>query len=181
VRSNTACPKKGSGSGLLLASLLAAFEQTKVMKAVALAILPMLLLLASCSGARNLLVTPDLEEEAIIEAVFRHQLEHCYKSRSPKLFFLSRNGQDLSDSFMEKFKGHPSQVRKRSQIIGDLVQCCEQGLILDVGGIRRVRRTEIEVEGACVAGGLDGYGYLYRVVRESDRWVVKSAQLTWVS
>jgi hypothetical protein len=154
-------------------------EKTKVVKVFALAIS---LLLSSCSVARDLVVTHELEEE-ILEAVFRYQLEHCYTKRSPGVYFLSRHDQDLSDSFMEKFKGHRPPVRKRSQMVGDFMdkESGVQGIILDVEGIKWARRREIEVEGACVAGRLDGHGYLYRVVRERDRWVVHGSQGTWIS
>ncbi len=143
-----------------------------------------------CIVSNAAVTAQSADEESIVEAVFRYQLEHCYKNRDrlPKMYFLSRNNKDLSDKFMERFKDHTLPVRKRSQVDAEAKAFCfvdkesgECGIILNVQGIKLVSDTEAEVEGGCIAGGRDGYGYMYRMMREKGKWAIKSSRGTWVS
>ena len=132
------------------------------------------LMLSSCGPA--ITVPQPYDEESILEVMFRYQMEHCYKSRNPQVYFLSRSGKDLSDGCMERLKGS-RPVRKRSQMTGEW----ERDIFLDVESIKWINRAEAQVDGSCVANGLDGHGYVYHVVLENAGWKVKSSQFKWIA
>jgi hypothetical protein len=123
------------------------------------------------------------EAASIAETIFRHQIRHCYRYRSPKVYFLLLDGKDPSDDFMEQFKESVPPVKKASQMDNWArdKETGEQGIALAVEKIKQIDESKAEAEGGCVAGGLDGYGYRYSLVKENGRWVIKDAQGTWVS
>ena len=123
------------------------------------------------------------EEDAVLEVVFRYQLANCYKRRSPKVYFLARGVEELSDEFMERFKDHTPPVRKRSQMTSEFrdKETGVQGVILGVKSIKQLDELRFEIEGYCAAGGLDGYGYVYEVVQVEGQWKIKNVRETWIS
>jgi len=138
------------------------------------------LMLTSCDPAST--VTQSYNEENILEVVFRYQLEHCYKSRNPQVYFLSRGGKDLNDGIMERLTVS-APVRKRSKMTGEFVDSegGERSISLDVEDIQWINRAEALVNGSCVANGLDGYGFVYRVVLENTEWKLKSSRFKWIA
>ena len=69
-------------------------------------------LILACDSGSNVRIS----EEDIAEAVFRFQIERCYESNPPKVYFLSLKRIDPSDQFMSRFKSNGPAVRKRSQM-----------------------------------------------------------------
>ena len=56
------------------------------------------------------------KEEAILEAVFRHQMKHCCMEVTKRTFYLSLGGgKDPSAKFMKRFAKEKLQVKKLSQ------------------------------------------------------------------
>jgi hypothetical protein len=123
-----------------------------------------------------------MAENEILEAVFRHQIEHCYEARSPKLYFLSYKGQDLTDEFMEGFKNHEPRIRKRSQQIGFKdKETGERGILLSVANINHRSKSKAGVRATCGVASMDAYSYFYQVMLRKGKWRVKSSKLIGVS
>ena len=124
----------------------------------------------------------DSDERDILETVFRHQIDHCYEDRSPKLYFLSYKGRDPSEALVERLEIQRASVRKRSQM-GPFTDkgTGERGILCEIGAIDHRSPSSAEVRGSCGASLLDGYSYLYRLVRRNGKWTVKSRSLKGVS
>ena len=136
-------------------------------------------LVLSCSPGN---VIPSSDED-IAEAVFRFQIERCYETNPPKIYFLSLNSNDPTSEFIARFKPNSLVLRKRSQMSAEFTDpgSGERGIVLSVEKLTRLSETKFEVEGACVAGGLNGYGFVYSVIRErGGAWRVGS-RLKWIS
>ena len=124
-----------------------------------------------------------VSEEDIAEAVFRFQVERCHESNPPKVYFLSFKNNDPSREFIARFSPNGPSVRKRSQMSADFtdLKSGERGIVLTVDKLTRLSETKFEVEGACVAEGSNGHGFVYSVMRESGAWKVKGSRVTWIS
>ena len=98
-------------------------------------------------------------------------------------------GVSPSDRFMKRFEGHRPPVRKRSECtigIGTREAVRDRatgeiGLLVWVGQIKWVSKTEVEVPGKVHDGGLAAAGNPYRVAFEGGRWVVKEDLPHWIS
>ena len=118
----------------------------------------------------------------ILEAVFKHQIDHCYKDRRPKLYFISYKETDPNDALMERLRVHSSFVRKRSEMLAFRdKQTGQPGILLMIGNIKLRSSSAVDVKGSCGAASLDAYSYLYRVVQKKGTWLVKSRRITGVS
>ena len=142
-------------------------------------------LLIGCSivpscNSRNAVQVSD---EDIAEAVFRFQIERCYESNPPKVYFLSFMRKDPTGDFMARFRANNPVVRKHSQMSGEYtdLESGKRGIVLSVEKLNRISATEFQVEGACVAGGRNGNGFVYSVMRERGEWKVKGSRETWIS
>jgi len=133
----------------------------------------------SCNAGKVVQVS----DEDIAEVVFRFQIERCYESSPPKVYFLSLKRNNPTDDFMARFKDSKSPVRKRSQMTGEFIdaESGERGIVVSVEKLSSISDTEFKVEGGCVAGGLNGYGFIYSVIRERGTWKVKGSRPTWIS
>jgi hypothetical protein len=141
------------------------------------------------------LISESVYDDDVLEAVFRHQFGHDASGLQwrARVFFLSVYDRDPSNNLMDRFEGHEPPVKRVSEceISGKAPgssaihvvdsKTGEPGLICRVERIRWVSDTEAEVTGGYYAGGKAGSGYLYRVVREGEEWVVKKDTLQWVS
>lgn len=136
-------------------------------------------LLLSCSSGTAVHVS----DEDIAEAVFRFQIERCYETNPPKVYFLSLNSSDPNSDFMGRFKPNSEAVRKRSQMSGEFtdVESGERGIVLSVEKLNRLTESRFEVEGACVAGGENGYGFVYSVIREPSGELRVGSRMKWIS
>jgi hypothetical protein len=149
-------------------------------------------------GARPVprtLISRSVYEDDVLEAVFRHQFGHDASGLQwrAKVFFLSVYDKDPSNNLMDRFEGHEPPVKRVSECEisaktagGSDIHVVdrdtgEPGLICRVERITWVSDTEAEVEGGYYAGGRAASGYLYRVVREGEEWVVKKETLQWVA
>src|SRR5436190_24359734 len=56
-----------------------------------------------------------LREDEILETVFRYQIEHCYGRLPRKVYFLSYQQTDPTDSLIERFGSYGTLVRKYSE------------------------------------------------------------------
>jgi hypothetical protein len=124
-----------------------------------------------------------VSDEDIAEAVFRFQIERCYEANPPKVYFLSFRSNDPTGEFMARFRPNGKVVRKRSQMSSKFtdLESGERGIVLSVGKLIRLSETKFEVEGACVANGLNGYGFTYSVIRDRDGGWRVGSRLKWIS
>src|SRR5881394_2358035 len=60
------------------------------------------------------LESSSLRDDKVLEAIFRHQMDHCYKSVPDKTYCLLYQKKDLADEFMGRFAGYGSLVKKQS-------------------------------------------------------------------
>jgi hypothetical protein len=136
-------------------------------------------LFLSCDPGKVL----QIYEEDIAEAVFRFQIQRCYEINPPKVYFLSLKRNDPSNEFLARFKPNDPAVRRRSQMSAEFTDLAsgERGIILSVEKLTKITDTKFQVEGGCVAGGLNGYGFEYSVMKEGGAWRVKGSRPTWIS
>ena len=75
-----------------------------------------------------------------------------------------------TSKFIARFKPNSPAVRKRSRMSAEFtdLDSGERGIVLSVEKLTKLSETKFEVEGACVADGLDGHGFTYSVIREGD-------------
>ena len=127
-----------------------------------------------------------VEEENVVELVFRYQIEEESKSEGKAIFFLARPADtDPSDEFMQRFSGLPgvrkfSQGNKRGDGVTDK-KTGERGIILDVHRIEWVNDAEVKVGAGTYAWGMGQSGSVCHVVRENGRWAVKGCELTLIT
>lgn len=141
-----------------------------------------LLLFAAYSPFSHSDTSTDLAETEILEAVFRYQISHCYRDRSPQLYFLSYKRNDPSDTLMKRLKDFHPSVRKRSQMSKFKDKDTgEDGILLAIQDITWKSDFVVESKASCGAAPLDAYHYDYRIVKKNRKWIVKSHKLTGVS
>lgn len=128
-----------------------------------------------------------IEEENIAEAAFRYQFEDCCDGTKYSVYFLWLGDErDPKDDFMRRFAGHnpPVKMASRSVKVSDGVDDKEtgkRGLIFGIPRIQWLNDVEVDVSVSKFVWGWGQYGYVCRVVREGDRWVVKGCELTFVT
>lgn len=122
------------------------------------------------------------DEDEIMEATFRYQFPHNASAmqQNAKLYFLSIDGADPSDGFMQRFAGHDPAVKKVSSSTSgtDGVtdnQTGEKGIIFRVETIKRVNATTVEVKGGYYEAGLSASGNTYYLKNNGPGWVVTKA------
>lgn len=128
------------------------------------------------------------EEEKIMEAVFRHQIQRCSPGATKRIYLLSLAGKDPADEFMARFGDDDLTVKKQSELkssedTSEFVdkETGQPALLLRIDKVKRLGDAEAEVEGSCGAAGWSGKGYKYTLSLEDERWVVKKAEMIWIA
>jgi hypothetical protein len=147
------------------------------------------------------------DEQDIYAAVIRHQMQNWVsrgdkseaetkttsdrsiaKRLNFKIFFVSINGKDPSDEFINRFQDIPRSIRKLSSVEHSKTARTPldktthlTGIIFDVEKLRWLDRDSAEVNGGYYCGGLCAAGITFTVRRENGKWVVKSSQMNWIS
>ena len=118
----------------------------------------------------------------ILETVFRYQIDHCYKTHSSKIYFLSYKEQDPPDDVLTRLSGYGDHVRKRSQMRGFRdTETGESGILLAISKIERDGNTTIRAFGSCGTAMLDANSYVYKLRRKNGLWRVTQNRLIGVS
>ena len=139
---------------------------------------------------------PDLtlEEQAIQEAVFRHQFTESGEQMGHSLDFIFlkyEDGSDVPAEFLARFRdckvpvapasmstviwedGHIDEVRHREKP--------GRGRRFWVGKPRRIADDTFEVDGGYYQGRLAASGHVYRVERRDNAWRVVDDVMKWIS
>jgi hypothetical protein len=162
---------------------------------LSLLILLYALIISACAESISPPSRP-VQEEDIRETVFRYQFAHNASGlqQTAEFYCLSlgevsdQDNLDPSDELMRRFQDHQPPVKKASQCDADMSQGVtdratgqQQGLIFRVTSIKWINDAEVEVEGGYYEAGLSASGNVYRVVKESGRWIVKEDKMLWIS
>jgi hypothetical protein len=127
-----------------------------------------------------------VEEENIMEAVFRYQIAEERSPEGKGVIFLSvAQDMDPSDDFMRRLAEMPvvrkiSQANKRGDGVTDK-QTGERGIILDVHRLEWISDAEVRVAVGTYAWGWGQSGSVCRVVHQTDKWVVQGCELTLIT
>lgn len=157
-------------------------------------ILPILTWFVSLIGAANS-GGRDSQLDDIREAVFRHQFVHNASGlqQSAAVYFLAlrnpatKQSEDPSDAFMERFAAHIPRVAKISDVQSSRgagvrdKHTGEHGLIFSIRAVRWLSAESVEVNGGYYEAGESASGNTYRLTKKSGHWVVQSDKMNWIS
>jgi hypothetical protein len=148
------------------------------------------------------------DEQNIREVVIRQQMEEWIKGGDKseseakdksekaiakmlnfKIFFISIDGKDPSDDFMNKFQDLPRVIKKvsaseiskawRLAVIDRSSH--QRGIRFSADEIRWLGPDSVEVKGGYHCDGLCGAGIKFEVRRENGHWLVKASKMEWIS
>ncbi len=145
---------------------------------------------AVCSAADRAAEVDDIRE-----ATFRYLFEHNASGlqQNAEVYFLSvvnteaKRPEDPSDAFMKRFADHNPRVARRSESSSSIdvgvqdKKTGESGLIFNVGEIRWISETEVEVDGGYYEAGLSSSGNTYFLKKRDGKWVVYRNVMHWIS
>ena len=152
------------------------------MKLATLALICAVAPAVSSAQTANSRVPEDLE---IVEAVFRYQLQHYSQEKRWNVFYLALGLTDpgpASDETLEAFSKHTPRVKKFIKSEFDIARIMqEKGLVLGVSEIKKKDFDTAEVEGYTFVVPGEAQGYLFQLIRENGKWVVKSRKGNWTA
>lgn len=120
-----------------------------------------------------------VEEDCIVEAVYRYQIENSEGHKPSSLFFLAREeGHNPPNEVVQRLKDASYRVKVASNSVNQHTvirdkETGEPGVALTVGKIRWVDKTTVEVDVSAYSGWGDVKAYVYHLVRGNNGWVVK--------
>jgi hypothetical protein len=147
------------------------------------------------------------DEQEIYAAVIRSQMEQWIRAGDKseaeakdesdrsiarhlnfRTFFVSIDGEDPSDDFIDRFRDIPRIVKKISSAEPDKgphtpvdKSTHQTGIIFSADSLRWSSKNSAKVEGGYYCGGLCAAGITFKVRRENGKWVVKSSHMNWIS
>lgn len=181
--------------------------QHRITCLVSLFVLVVLLFCAAADGQKPATETKEVDEQDIFAIVIRNQMEEWYKSGDKneveaktkidrevsknlnfRIFFVSIDGKDPSDEFVDRFRDIPRSIRKVSSAKPEKGPHTPTdrttgmtGIIFDAGKIHWLSKDVAELEGGYYCGGLCAAGITFEVERENGKWVIKSSRMNWIS
>jgi hypothetical protein len=162
----------------------------------------LLFLVANPAASQDAAQTKSSAEDDIREAVIRSQMEqrlrnHDQRQKKTKnsnekategernlpVFYVSINGKDPSDAFMERFLNIPGTVKKVSsskideQRMNAVIDKStgQPGIIFRADEVRWLGENSVEVNGGYFCGGLCAAAITLKLEREEGKWIVKSS------
>jgi hypothetical protein len=121
-------------------------------------------------------------ETDILEVVLRYQFAHQATQQVPytKVIFVSVEKKDPSEILLKRFSRERLPIKKvsRAMYMKDSGAVRDrrtkaEGLIYNVGPVKWLSETEVEVEASYYGAMLFADGCRYRVSREGEKWVVQ--------
>lgn len=131
-----------------------------------------------------------IQEDDIREAVFRYRLNKFEGNDFTGSILLSIDGKDPTDQFLGRFAGSNWRVKKASgaYFAGEPFpgwlrdkSTNEKSELLHADSILWLSPDVVEVRGGRYCGGLCADAGIYRVVKNSGRWVVQLYEIKLVS
>ncbi len=106
-----------------------------------------------------------------------------------KVFYISINGKDPSNVFMDRFENFPRRIEKlsRSKIDSKSMNAVvdkvtgEKGVVFKVEKIKWTDANDAEVEGGYYCDGLCASGQTIKVRRKNGAWKVTGSTMHWIS
>ena len=127
-------------------------------------------------------VSRSIEQDRVAEALFRHLVQ---EHQGLRVYFLSRDGADPSDDFMQRFQGERPVIKKRSLSVRGKYRSIldkESGAnagIVSVGSVKWISDSEVEVGGGFYDGEI--IECRYRMARTNIGWIVISKEFVMES
>lgn len=116
-------------------------------------------------------------DDEVLEAVFRYQIERCYKRELRKVYFLAYKRADPRETVMRRFERLGKTVRKYSESKGFYKnKTGEIAIFLNVSNVEFATNSVGIVEAYCGFGALEGSSYAYRVQKKRGKWRVTAAR-----
>lgn len=127
------------------------------------------------------------EEDNIKEAAVRYLFQHnnSYMEDNTKVYFIAVSDNDPTEDFMKRFATYTVPVKISSQCTrsGDYVKDKEtgkRGLYCWVDSIEWINKNKVKVYTGYFEVGLSAATtYVYYVVHQDGKWVVKNAETMW--
>ena len=155
------------------------------MKLVALALVCAVTLAGTSAHSAYLRVPDETIDIEIVEAVFRYQLQHYSQENRSNVFYLAFGKADpgpAPDETVEAFSKHTPPVKKFIRSQYDVTRIKEErGLVLGIAEIKKRNNAPVEVEGYSFVVPGEAQGFLFHLIRENGKWLVKSRKATWTA
>ena len=129
---------------------------------------------------------PSSNDNDLVEAVFRYQLDQHAQQKRWKVFYLAyglpTEDDECVQAWVKAFSNHtpPVMIFKKSEFDVERIKE-EHGLVLGVAGVTRKTEAEAEVEGYSFVVPGEAQGFRYNLIVESGKWIVKSCKATWTA
>lgn len=120
----------------------------------------------------------------IREAIFRYQFAQ-FQHSSARVYFLTIEGQDPSEDFMQKFAESKSFVKKGSearQAPHAVVSATgERGVVCDVGPVKWLDEKSVEVIASYQVGNQSAAHFTLTVKSEQGKWKITGKKFSGAS
>jgi hypothetical protein len=128
----------------------------------------------------------DRPDEAVCDAVFRHQLQQpLADAPHPPRYYVARYGRDPDDACLDRLRALVPEVQPLSQCrvtaqagVVDRVTGA-RGVIVQVARLAWIHAAAVDVVGGYYISHRHAAGLQYRVEHDGQRWAVTTAALLW--
>jgi hypothetical protein len=128
----------------------------------------------------------DRSDEAVCDAVFRHQLQQpLADAPHPPRCYVARYGRDPDDACLDRLRALVSGVQPLSQCrvtaregVVDRTSGA-RGVIVQVARLAWLHAAAVDVVGGYYISHRHAAGLRYRVEHDGQRWAVTTAALLW--
>ena len=139
-------------------------------------------LFSSCSPSPK--INRIKAQDDIRETIFRYQFAQ-FQHSSARVYFLTIEGQDPSDDFMQRFADSKSFVKKGSEARqaphAVVSSTGERGVVCDVGPVRWLDDKSAEVIGSYQVGNQSAAHFTLTLKCEKEKWKVTGKKFSGVS
>jgi hypothetical protein len=104
-----------------------------------------------------------------------------------RIYFISINGKDPNDDFLNRFHDIPGTVKKASAAKSssqDFVvdrETGRPGIVFKSGEIKWISPSKAEVRGGYYCGSLCAAGQIFELNKDGDKWKVTAVRTEWIS
>jgi hypothetical protein len=118
------------------------------------------------------------QEDCILEAVFRYEMQNSEGHEPSSLFFLSlEDGRDPNDELVKRLASGSFRIKRVSQSTNQRTLIADQdtgepGVILGAGKVTWVDKDKVQVGVSSYSGWGDVKAYVYHLAHMEHGWVV---------